>query len=57
MLSILIQIILFIDAIQKNKKIELLPDIDISSVVSKWMAQAANQRKKKKNLKLNNLFY
>lgn len=47
MLLILIKIIVFTDAIRKNKKFELLPDIDISSVVSKWMAQAANRIKKK----------
>lgn len=55
MLLILIKIILFTDAIRKNKKFELLPDIDISSAVSKWMAQAANRiKKKKKEEKSNN---
>ncbi|XP_029342164.1 uncharacterized protein LOC100165086 [Acyrthosiphon pisum] len=33
---------LLFDAIRKNKKFELLPDMDISSAVPKWMAQAAN---------------
>ncbi|KAL5239054.1 hypothetical protein ACI65C_006464, partial [Semiaphis heraclei] len=33
---------LLFDSIRKNKKFELLPDIDISSAVSKWMAQAGN---------------
>lgn len=47
MLLILIKNILFIDAIRKNKKFELLPDMDISIAVSKWMAQAANRIKKK----------
>ncbi|CAI6372717.1 unnamed protein product [Macrosiphum euphorbiae] len=39
---------LLFDAIRKNKKFELLPDMDISSAVSKWMAQAANRIKKKR---------
>ncbi|KAL5239410.1 hypothetical protein ACI65C_006820 [Semiaphis heraclei] len=38
---------LLFDSIRKNKKFELLPDIDISSAVSKWMAQAGNRIKKK----------
>uniref|UniRef100_A0A2S2NTV8 DUF4806 domain-containing protein n=2 Tax=Schizaphis graminum TaxID=13262 RepID=A0A2S2NTV8_SCHGA len=38
---------LLFDAIRKKKKFELLPDIDISLAVSKWMAQAANRIKKK----------
>lgn len=56
MLLILIKIILFTDAIRKNKKIELLPDIDISSAVSKWMAQAANRIKKKKKNLITNIY-
>lgn len=35
------------EAIRKNKKFDLLPDIDISSAISKWMAQATNRIKKK----------